>query len=265
VRRIRLIHGQSWCEFSNTVDKLPLLEKDGIHFGYHFELPESKVRVDIPWGVMQLEEDQWPTANRAWMVTQHWIDISNHNKGVTWCSLDAPLFESGSITANNTAGWDGVGDVWPDKILPGSTIYSWVMNNHWYTNTPPTQDGTVTFRYRILPHGAYDGVSANRFGLEQAQPFAYVLCDKNPIEKPLVSINNERVCVNMIKSSAYGESTIVRIRSFSDKDENVKIDWPTRKPASVFLCKRGEESSDEKVPNEITIPAMGFVTLKAEW
>ena len=265
VRRIRLIHGQPWCEFSNTVDKLPLVEKDGIHFGYHFDLPESKARVDIPWGVMQLEEDQWPAANRAWMVTQHWIDISNKNKGVTWCSLDAPLFESGSITANNTAGWDGVGDVWPEKILPGSTIYSWVMNNHWYTNTPPTQDGPVTFRYRILPHGAYDAVSANRFGLEQAQPFAYVLCDKNPIEKPLVSINNERVCVNVIKSSANGESIIVRIRSFSDKEENVKIDWPTRKPASVFLCKRGEESGDEKVPNEVHVPAMGFVTLKAEW
>jgi len=92
-----------------------------------------------------------------------------------------------------------------------------------------------------------------------------VLCDKNPIEKPLVSINNESVCVNMIKSSTNGESIIVRIRSFSDKDENVKIDWPTRKPASVFLCKRGEESSDEKVINEVNVPAMGFVTLKAEW
>ena len=107
------------------MDKLPLVAKDGIHFGYSFDVPESKTHVDIPWSVMRLEEDQWPAGNRAWMVTQHWLDISNDQQGVTWCSLDAPLFESGSITANNTAGWDGVGDVWPSKLLPCSAIYSW--------------------------------------------------------------------------------------------------------------------------------------------
>jgi len=27
------------------------------------------------------------------------------------------------------------------------------MNNHWFTNFPLTQDGPVTFRYRIQPTG----------------------------------------------------------------------------------------------------------------
>lgn len=265
VRRVRLIHGQPWVEFSNTVDKLPLIAKDGIHFGYSFDVPESKTHVDIPWSVMRLEEDQWPAGNRAWMVTQHWLDMSNDQQGVTWCSLDAPLFESGSITANNTAGWDGVGDVWPSKLLPSSTIYSWVMNNHWYTNTPLTQDGPVTFRYRVLPHGTYNVVNANRFGLEQAQPLVHVLCNKNPIENPIVSIDNNHVFANLIKSMEDGKSMILRFRSLSDKDELVKLTWPARKPAFVYLCDKGEEAGKTEVSRGVTVPAMGLVTLRIEW
>ena len=64
------------------------------------------------------------------------------------------------------------------------------MNNHWHTNFPLTQDGPVTFRYRILPHGAYDAAAANRFGLEQAQPLAHVAANDNPNLNPLVAVDN---------------------------------------------------------------------------
>jgi len=261
-RRIRLVNGQPWIEFSNTVDKLPVIDKDGVHFGFGFNIPGSTTRIDIPWSVMRLEEDQWPAANRAWMPHQHWVDISNDNSGVTWCSLDAALIESGSITANNTASWDGKGDIWPSKLLQSSLIYSWVMNNHWYTNTPQTQEGPVTFRYMIKPHGVYEAAEANRFGLEQMQPLVHVLCDKNPIENPLLSIDNLRLFVNILKSSENGSSMIVRVRSLSSVDEILDLKWPEMKPAKVFLCNRGEEATSKEVSGEITVPANGFVTLK---
>jgi alpha-mannosidase len=264
-RNIRIIHNQPWVEFSNIVDKLPLEAKDGIHFGYHFNIPQSVTRIDIPWSIMRVEEDQWPAGNRAWMAAQHWVDISNSNQGVTWCSLDAPLVESGSITANNTAGWDGAGDVWPSKIQPSSTLYSWVMNNHWYTNTPLTQEGPVTFRYRVLPHGVYDAVNANRFGLEQAQPLVHVLCDKNPVENPVVSIDNKWVFINLLKPMADGKSTILRLRSLSGKDESVKLAWTARNPVSVYLCDKGEEAGKTEESSGFAVPAMGFVTLRIEW
>ena len=264
-RRVRLINNQPWVEFSNTVDKLPLEAKDGIHFGFNFDIPESTTLVDIPYGTMQLDKDQWPAGNRAWMATQHWVDISNFEKGVTWCPLDAPLIESGDITANNTGSWDGKGDIWPSKIMPSATIYSWVMNNHWYTNTPLTQDGPVTFRYRVLPHAAYNASDANRFGVEQSQPLVHVLCDKNPIDKPFVLIGNDKVFITLLKPMADGKSTILRIRSFSDKDEPIKLEWPARKPSFVHLCEKGDVAGNIEVDNGYTVPARGFVTLRAEW
>lgn len=261
-RSIRLIHGQPWVEISNIVDKLPLVAKDGIHFGFGFDIPQPVTRVDIPWGVMRLEDDQLSEANRNWMVLQRWLDISNDKKGITWCSLDASLFESGSMTANQLGRWGS--HPWIRKLEPSSIIYSWAMNNHWHTNFPLTQDGPVTFRYRILPHGAYDAVTANRFGMEQAQPLAHVTANNDPKIKPLITLDNDRVSVSILKPSNNGKGTILRMRSLSNEDEMVKFTFPAGVPNSIHICDITEEAGP-KVSNEVTVPAMGMMTLLVDW
>ncbi|HTY57338.1 MAG TPA: glycosyl hydrolase [Bacteroidota bacterium] len=264
-RSVRLISGEPWVEITDVVDKLPLIPKDGIHIGFGFALPGAKTSVDIPWGVMRMEDDQWPAANRAWMTAGHFVDISNDTAGVTWCSLDAPLFESGSITGNNTAGWDGKGDVWPGHTPPSPTIYSWVMNNHWFTNTPLTQEGPVLFRYRILPHGRFDAAEANRFGVEQCQPLVPVAADKDPIAKPLLAVANGRVAVTMLKSAADGKGMLLRLRSLSEKDKAAGLSWPAGQPRSVALADPEGDAVKEVVKSDVVVPAMGFVTLIVMW
>jgi len=259
-RSVRLVQGQPWVEISNVVDKLPLAAKDGVHFGFGFDLHQATTRVDIPWGVMRVEDDQWAGGNRNWLAMQRWLDLSNEKEGVTWCSLDTPLFEYGAMTANISTGWGGRGP-WLHKLERSSTVYSWVMNNHWHTNFPLTQDGPVTFRYRILPHGAFDAAAANRFGMEQAQPLAHVATNTDPAIKPLIAVNNDRVSVSILKASADGKAVIVRLRSVSDKSDTVKLGWPAGRPKSVTLCKV-DENAGESAGDEIEIPANGFVTLR---
>lgn len=262
-RSIRLVAGQPWMEITNVVDKLPLVEKDGIHFGFAFNIPDSKTRVDIPWGVMEVEKDQWPQGNRNWLALQRWLDISNDTQGVTWCSLDAPLFEYGDRYANISMGWGGKGN-WVSKLAPSSTVYSWVMNNHWHTNFPVTQDGPVTFRYRILPHEQYDVTKANRFGLEQSQPLVYVTADKDPGVQPLIAIDNSKVYPTILKSLDKEDVLIVRLRSLSDKEEPVKLSFPKKTPASISICNL-EEVAGEKTDGALTLKPYGQLTLKLEY
>jgi alpha-mannosidase len=264
-RSVRLVKGQSWLEISNVVDKLPLIAKDGIHFGFGFDIPHGTTRVDIPWGVMEIEKDQWASGNRNWLTVQRWLDISNENTGITWCSLDAPLFESGAMTANQTGSWSGERKPWLRKLEPSSTIYSWVMNNHWFTNFPLTQDGPVSFRYRILPHGAYDAATANHFGLEQAQPLIGLATSVNAISKPLLALEGSpEVSVSILKSTAENKTIIIRLRSVSGKDELVTLSWPDINSASLYICDEGEVSG-RKVNDKVTVPANGMLTLKATW
>jgi alpha-mannosidase len=239
------------------------VEKDGIHFGFAFNLPDSKTRVDIPWGIMEVEKDQWPQANRNWLAMQRWLDISNTTQGVTWCSLDAPLFEYGDRYANIARGWGSDGN-WITKLEPGSTVYSWAMNNHWHTNFPLTQDGPVQFRYRLFPHTGYDVVKANRFGLEQSQPLVYVMADKDPHVLPLIAIDNPKVYSTIIKSPEAAHTLIIRLRSLSDKGENVNLSFPKMNPTYIFICDK-EEIAGKETDGNLVISPYGQVTLRLEY
>lgn len=258
-RSVRLVSGLPWVEIKNVVDKLPLIEKDGIHFGFAFDIPDSKTRVDIPWGIMEIEKDQWPQANRNWMAVQRWIDISNDSRGVTWCSLDAPLFEYGDRSANISLGWGGKGP-WLKTLDSKSNIYSWVMNNHWHTNFPLYQDGPTTFRYRLYPHMEYDVVEVNRFGVEQFQPLVRVSTDKDPMLQPLLKIDNPKVYVTILKPLDKEKEIIVRLRSLSDKEEDVYLQFPNRKPKEVNIC-HVEEFPEEKIDGQLRIDPFGQKTL----
>ena len=265
-REVTVIAGQPQVEIRNIVDKLPILKKEGIHIGFAFNIPNPITRVDIPWGIMELETNQLSAANRNWIAMQRWLDISNSDRGITWCSLDAPVFETGDITAN-ILGAATNSPLWIRKTEPSATIYSWALNNHWHTNFPLSQEGKIQFRYRILPHNsAYNAASANRFGLEQAQPLIEAQLKSDFNGKPVFAINGSAsVIASILKTNSDGKATQLRLRSVSDKDELVKIEWPFRKPASVRQIDFDVPEGQNNISDEVLVPAMGFVTLEALW
>lgn len=266
-REITIVAGQPHVEFKNLVDKIAITDKEGIHFGFAFDIPNSTTKVDIPWGVMELEKDQLSAGNRNWIAFQRWLNISNQNKAVTWCALDACAFESGDMTANILGGASG-SPQWIRKLKPSSTVYSWALNNHWHTNFSLSQEGQITFRYRLLPHsGKYEAATANRFGMEQIQPLLVTAVDKGfEFESNLSVDSNPSVVASVVKTVDDGKATIIRLRSVSDTDQEVQLDWKLRKPQSLLLCRTGEEKAAAvAIPDKVKIPAMGFVTLRAEW
>ena len=265
-REITIIAGQPQIEIKNIVDKQAILKKEGIHFGFAFNILEPTTRVDIPWGIMELEKDQLSAANRNWIAFQRWLDISNNERGITWCSLDAPVIETGDMTAN-ILGAATNSPKWIRKIQPSATIYSWALNNHWHTNFPFSQEGKIQFRYRILPHNTkYDAASANRFGLEQAQPLIAASLKTDFKEKPFFDIKGSAdVIVSIFKTNNDGKALQLRLRSVSTKDELVKLNWLDRKPLSMYIRNSGDESVKEKIQEDVLVPAMGFVTLDVVW
>lgn len=266
IREVSLVAGQPYIELDNLVDKIATKEKEGIHFGFAFDIPEPTVKVDIPWGIMELEKDQLPAGNRNWMALQRWLNISNGERSVTWCSLDACAFENGDMTANILGG-AFKSPRWIRRLSPASTIYSWGLNNHWHTNFALSQEGTIRFRYRILPQDSkYNAVVSNRFGIEQIQPLQASLVDEDFSYDPNLAVQGDpSVIVSVVKTVNEGKSTIVRLRSVSDSDQEVTVAWRSKQPVAFVKCKVGEETAGSvPVKDRIKVPAMGVVTLRAE-
>ena len=162
-REVRVIDGLDRVDLIDVLDKKAVREKESVHLGFAFNVPQGIMRMDIPWAVIRPEIDQMPAACKNHFSVGRWVDVSNEDYGVTWATLDAPLVEVGGMTFNKPTDekaelpdYDPPG--WLDKLEPSQTIYSWVMNNHWFTNYNAYQDGPTTFRYRLLPHRQYDRI-----------------------------------------------------------------------------------------------------------
>jgi alpha-mannosidase len=232
-REVKLTSGQPIAELINTFDKTVTREKEGIHFGFAFNIPGGNTRIDIPWGIMRPEYDQLPGANRNWLTCQRWIDISNKNYGITWTCLEAPVVELGGLSGNIL---DGARQSWRwiKNLQPTQTIISWPVNNHWDTNFPLQQAGIITCSYKVMVHDAFDVVQSARFGMEQSRPLIAVPVAVNPIPKAIVSLDNPKVMISYLKKNDDDRSFTIRLRSVSDQPETVAFSWPAAKPKSVL-------------------------------
>jgi hypothetical protein len=263
LREVRVVDGLDSVEIINTVDKLPVRAKEGVHFGFGFNVPDGTVRLDAGWAAVRPELDQIPAACKNWFSVQRWVDISNERFGVTWSPVDAPLVEVGGITAN-LIGSQTNPEVWIQHLQPSQTIYSWVMNNHWHTNYRAEQEGPVTFRFLIRPHQRFAAADAARFGVECSQPLIAVPDWEPPIgAPPCLALSSDKVLVTAFKPSDDGKGWIVRLFGASGKTRKVKLAWTNPAPRQVWLSDTSEKPR-EKAGAAVEVPGWGIVTLRAE-
>lgn len=262
-REIRMVDGLERIEITNTIDKTAVREKEGVHFGFSFNVPNGVMRMDIPWAVMQPEVDQIPASCKNWFTVGRWADVSNDAYGVTWATLDAPLVEIGRITADRI-GPQSDPNVWLDAIAPSQTFFSWVMNNHWHTNYRADQEGSTAFRYAIAPHRKYDPMAAQRLGIECSQPLMTMpAVGDAPDGRPLVELDTPDVLLASIKPSNDGKAWIVRLFGASGKDRKATLRWGAKKPTAVSLSTMSEQPGN-LVHGAVDVPAFEIVTLRAE-
>src|SRR5579883_2753743 len=145
-REVRVVNGLNRVDFIDTVDKLPVRAKEGVHIGFGFGVPKGIMRMDVGWAVIRPEVDQIPAACKNWFSVQRWVDVSNSRFGVTWSPVDSPLVEVGGLTAN-LLGSQTDYRAWIQHLAPSQTVYAWAMNNHWHTNYRADQEGLVNFRF----------------------------------------------------------------------------------------------------------------------
>ena len=261
-REVRVLDGLDRVELINTIDKLPIRAKEGLHLGFGFDVPDGTVRMDVGWAEVRPELDQIPAACKNWFSVQRWVDVSNDRFGLTWAPVDAPLVEVGGITAN-LVGSQTDWRAWIQHLKPSQTLYSWVMNNHWHTNYRADQEGPTVFRYAIRAHKGFASEEAARFGADCSQPLVAARAASQPPAKSRLRLSSERVLVAGFKPSDDGKASIVRLFGASGTSEKVKLTWSRPVPQKVWLSDTSEQPKG-KVGNVIEVPAWGIVTLRAE-
>jgi len=180
---------------------------------------------------------------------------------VTWTSTDAPLVEVGTITAETP---------WIETLKPTQTLYSYVMNNYWFTNYKADQEGPTLFRYALRPHaGGYSAIEAARFGIEQSQPLVVVparTAEDGPailLLGPRLQVEPTEVIVATLKPSADRRALIVRLFNVGDRLAKARLAWGDPAPKNVRISDLTEEPRTVAT-GAVEVPPLGLVTLRAE-
>ncbi|NUQ62614.1 MAG: hypothetical protein HUU20_09005 [Pirellulales bacterium] len=261
-RDIRVVDGLDRVDIVNVLDKKEVREKEGVHLGFAFNVPDGVMRIDIPWAVFRPEVDQIPGACKEWLSVGRWVDVSNRNYGITWATLDAPIIEVGSLAAK--LGKSEAPESWRSRIGPSQTLYSYVMNNYWITNYRAFQSGPTTFRYGLLPHKQYDLAAAQRFGIECSQPLVVTRAvGAAPSGRPFFELDTPDVIVASIKPSEDRKALIVRVFGAAGRPANATLRWAEISPRTIWLSNLAEEPV-AAVEGAVHVPAFGLVTLRVE-
>jgi len=272
VRELRVVAGLDYVEIINAVDKERLKAKsyhakegkESVNFAFPFAVPDGRMLLDLPLGMMCPEADQMPSACKNWFTVSRWADVSNNDRGVTWVTLDAPLLQVGGLTATLLNSQTDP-NVWRAHVEPTQSLYCWAMNNHWGTNYRAYQEGLTTFRFVLRPHRKADPAEASRFATGFSQPLLVVpAVGKKPATKPLLTVEPADVLVTSLKPSDDGQALIVRLFGASDRARSARLKWSGRKPTAAFLSDASEHAG-KPVSGPIDVPACGLVTLRVEF
>ena len=262
-REIRVVDGLARVDILNVLDKKAVRAKEGVHLGYAFNVPDGVMRMDIPWAVERPEIDQIAGSCKNWLSVGRWVDVSNQERGVTWATLDAPMVLVGAITADRIGPIPNPDD-WLAKLAPSQTLYSMVMNNHWFTNYKADQDGPTTFRYSLRPHKQYDQAAAQRFGVECSQPLLVAAArGAAPDDRPLLELDTPKVLVASVKPSEDHKALIVRVFGAGGQPAKAALHWGRSPPKAVWISNLAEERV-AAVSGAVDVPAYGLITLRAE-
>jgi hypothetical protein len=148
-------------EFLNVLHKDATLAKEAGYFAFPFLFAnprDIKGYVELPYGVLQVEEEQVPGGCREWYTTHSFIALSDGRATAHMATPHAPL-----VTFN-----DFFKGLWRGKLdaLNGS-VFAYVFNNYWDTNYRASQGGDMVFSFSLnLQESRFDPAQATRLGWE---------------------------------------------------------------------------------------------------
>lgn len=245
---VRVFDGMDRVDIINTIDKKAVRAKEGVHIAFPFAVPGGELRYDVAHGIVRPDSEQLPGACKNFLSVVSWVDISNDQRGVTWATVDAPLIEVGAITAEKP---------WMREIPPAQNFYSYVMNNHWHTNYKADQEGMVSFRYSVRPHGEYRQEEAARFGIERRQPLLALRAGGvGTLEGSLYELESGGVLVLSTRPIATGGGWLLYLYNPTSQAQPAKLKWNKNIPVSENVSDSFGRAG-EPIDGSFEIPAYG--------
>jgi alpha-mannosidase len=211
------------------------------HFIFPIQLNNPQVAINKLGSVVDPQEDIVRNANHTLHCCEHWVDVSDGDKGMAIIPLDTPLVSIGS---------KGILQFRREPQEKSSTLFFNAFNNGWGTNFPQWMGGDYSFSYRLIPHqGNWQQANIAEQAFETVTPlqigFASVKADNNksvPVSSEWMNVS-EGMQIVCLKPAEKGEGLILRLREINGMEKKVTVTFkdPYDSIEACDLLERAQE------------------------
>ncbi len=254
----------------NHLKKQETRDKEAVYFAFPFRVspPELAYQIQHEW--IRPNVDQLPGAGRDWFTTQNVVVARDPGATIAWATPDAPLV---TLTDINRGRWMKHLDV------KNGHVFSYTMNNYWFTNYKAAQGGDFTFRYAITSGKSLSGADLARFDASTRAPLAgydffntgNVHLKRTTARMPLTDgrffeIDASSAEVTAFKEAEDGNGFILRLRETEGRKATARLRSPVFRIAAAYLANGVEDNKSPLAVKEsgveIPLAPHEFTTLR---
>jgi hypothetical protein len=229
----------------NRIRKTPVRDKEAIYFAFPFRVPNPELAYEIQNTWVRPNDDQLPGACRDWFTTQNAVVARGRGISAAWATPDAPLI---TLTDINRGAW-------LEKLeIRNAHMFSYVMNNYWFTNYRASQGGELAFRYFITSGAQLDATAVARFSSDTRSPLvAYPYVDSltvriEPAKRPMpaaaasfFTLSGGAAALSTFKPEEQGNGYILRVRETAGQKVQGVLRSPVFPVAAAAMTNAIEE------------------------
>lgn len=179
---IRLFNNSKKVEFTYKASKEIITDPEGLYVAFPFRLPDSRITFETIGGSLT-QGDQLSGSSSDWNVAQNFVSVKGPKGQIIIVSDEVPLWHFSDFNMGKFERYPKPGKPW---------LYSWVMNNYWFTNFRAFQEGTVNWTYTISATTDTTVTAATKFawGVRNPLPTRTFPAGKNELTQPLFKTMN---------------------------------------------------------------------------
>jgi len=247
---------------------------EGVYFAFPFAAKAPALAYQIQNGWVRPNADQMPGACREWFATQNLVHLRDGSFSVAWSTPDAPIITLQDINRG----------LWlPHLEVTNGHVYSYAMNNYWFTNYRGQQGGTFVFRYFITSGDGMNREDLARFDGDTRAPLlphphlSSFTAAASQSGRPMsasggsfLSLEAPNLEIVMIKEAEDRDGFLLRFREVAGRTGEAEVRLPLFRVRGAFLCNGVEENQRKLVFGDdvVTAPfrpnAFTTVRLKVE-
>lgn len=217
---IRLFKNTKKIELQFKAAKEIVTSPEALYVAFPFSLPQSRIVFETIGGILS-QGQQLPGSSSDWNTAQNFVSVRGRSGQIIVVSNEIPLWQFSDFNMGKFESNPKAGKTW---------LYSWVMNNYWFTNFRAFQEGGFHWGYQITSTNDTTNTTATKFAWGERNIFATrtIPAGNNDIESPVLetlAINGSpnALLVNSRPSFGNKNSILLHFRELEGKPAEITL------------------------------------------